>query len=113
LWILLLLLGDLADDWFTVGLLIVASLNNAFILGYPGLIMVYLGWTAGVLCFVGGAAISFYNNCLLGELHETGGKRHVRYRDLAGHIYGTNCTLHKLLFWHEISFGFWADNYKP
>ncbi|KAG0607311.1 hypothetical protein M758_8G018700 [Ceratodon purpureus] len=76
------------DEWYTLGIHIITSLNTAFILGYPGLIMVYLGWTAGVLCLVGGAAISFYNNCLLGELHETGGKRHIRYRDLAGHVYG-------------------------
>lgn len=86
----------MADEWYTLGFHFVAALNTAFILGYPGLIMVYLGWTVGVLCLVGGGAISFYNNCLLGELHATGGKRHVRYRDLAGHIYGT--TFHGLLF---------------
>jgi hypothetical protein len=31
---------------------------------------------------------SFYNNYLLATLHETGGKRHIRSRDLAGHILG-------------------------
>lgn len=72
-----------------MGFHIVAALNTAFILGYPALIMANLGWTAGVICVVAGGVISFYNNWLLGDLHVTGGKRHVRYRDLAGHIYGT------------------------
>lgn len=76
------------DEWYTVGFQTMAALNTAFILGYPALIMGNLGWTAGVICTVAAGVISFYNNCLLASLHETGGKRHVRYRDLAGHIYG-------------------------
>jgi hypothetical protein len=77
-----------ADSWWEVGFHFIAALNNAFILGYPALIMAYLGFATGSLCLIGGGVISFYNNCLLGSLHETGGKRHIRYRDLAGHIYG-------------------------
>jgi hypothetical protein len=79
-----------ADSWWEVGFHFIAALNNAFILGYPALIMAYLGFATGSLCLIGGGVISFYNNCLLGSLHETGGKRHIRYRDLAGHIYGTH-----------------------
>jgi hypothetical protein len=71
-----------------VGFHFIAALDNAFILGYPALIMAYLGWATGTICLIGGGIVSFYNNCLLGSLHETGGKRHIRYRDLAGHIYG-------------------------
>lgn len=82
------------DTWYEVGFHIIAALNTAFILGYPALIMGILGWIAGPICLVGGAVISFYNNYLLGGLHETGGKRHVRYRDLAGYIYGP--TMYKL-----------------
>ncbi|XLR07993.1 hypothetical protein S83_035931, partial [Arachis hypogaea] len=33
-------------------------------------------------------AISLYANALLAKLHEFGGTRHIRYRDLAGFIYG-------------------------
>jgi len=94
-------LRDLADEWYTVGFHIVAALNTAFILGYPALIMANLGWTAGVICIVAGGAISFYNNWLLGDLHETGGKRHVRYRDLAGHIYG-KFSFDNLVWVHSI-----------
>lgn len=77
-----------ADSWWEVGFHFIAALDNAFILGYPALIMAYLGWATGTICLIGGGIVSFYNNCLLGSLHETGGKRHIRYRDLAGHIYG-------------------------
>jgi hypothetical protein len=81
-----------ADSWWEVGFHFIAAVNNAFILGYPALIMAYLGWATGSLCLIGGGVVSFYNNCLLGSLHETGGKRHIRYRDLAGHIYGTSAA---------------------
>jgi hypothetical protein len=36
---------------------------------------------------------SFYNNYLLATLHETGGKRHIRSRDLAGYILGMPAML--------------------
>ncbi|KAM0860553.1 hypothetical protein ACQ4PT_046479 [Festuca glaucescens] len=44
--------------------------------------MVPLGWVGGTVGFLLAAAVSMYANTLLG------GKRHIRYRDLAGHIYG-------------------------
>lgn len=50
--------------------------------------MVPLGWIGGVVGFVIANAISLYASCLLAKLHEFGGKRHIRYRDLAGFIYG-------------------------
>uniref|UniRef100_A0A6V7QVK0 Amino acid transporter transmembrane domain-containing protein n=1 Tax=Ananas comosus var. bracteatus TaxID=296719 RepID=A0A6V7QVK0_ANACO len=50
--------------------------------------MVHLGWIAGTTGLLLAAAISLYANALLARLHEVGGKRHIRYRDLAGYIYG-------------------------
>jgi hypothetical protein len=50
--------------------------------------MVPLGWIGGTCGLLLAAAISMYANALLARLHEVGGKRHIRYRDLAGHIYG-------------------------
>lgn len=76
------------DAWWQVGFHLVASVNTAFILGYPALIMAYLGWEAGVILFIGGGLMSLYNNCLLGSLHEIGNIRHIRYRDLMGYVYG-------------------------
>lgn len=50
--------------------------------------MVPLGWIAGVVGLVAATAISLYANTLIAKLHEFGGKRHIRYRDLAGFVYG-------------------------
>ncbi|CAA6655082.1 unnamed protein product [Spirodela intermedia] len=50
--------------------------------------MVPLGWAGGTVGLILAAAISLYANTLIARLHEVGGKRHIRYRDLAGHIYG-------------------------
>jgi hypothetical protein len=50
--------------------------------------MVPLGWIGGVVGLILATAISLYANTLIAKLHEFGGKRHIRYRDLAGFIYG-------------------------
>ncbi|CAN1257198.1 Proline transporter 2 [Linum perenne] len=50
--------------------------------------MVPLGWIPGVVGLVFATAISLYANSLVAKLHQFGGKRHIRYRDLAGFIYG-------------------------
>lgn len=76
------------DSWLQAGFVLTTGLNSAYALGYSGTIMVSLGWIGGVVGLILAAAISLYANCLIAELHEIGGKRHIRYRDLAGHIYG-------------------------
>ncbi|XP_019245295.1 PREDICTED: proline transporter 1-like isoform X2 [Nicotiana attenuata] len=50
--------------------------------------MVPLGWIGGVVGLILSSAISLYASTLIAKLHEYGGKRHIRYRDLAGFIYG-------------------------
>ncbi|XP_076934744.1 proline transporter 1-like [Bidens hawaiensis] len=50
--------------------------------------MAPLGWVGGVVGLILATAISLYANALLAMIHEHGGKRHIRYRDLAGFIYG-------------------------
>ncbi|XP_020273599.1 probable proline transporter 2 isoform X2 [Asparagus officinalis] len=76
------------DPWYQVGFVLTTGINSAYVLGYSGSVMVPLGWVAGVVGLVLAAAISLYANTLVSHLHEIGGKRHIRYRDLAGHIYG-------------------------
>jgi hypothetical protein len=71
-----------------VGFVFTSGLNSAYVLGYSGSVMVPLGWVDGTVGFLLAAAVSMYANTLLGRLHLLGGKRHIRYRDLAGHIYG-------------------------
>ncbi|XP_061356710.1 proline transporter 1-like [Gastrolobium bilobum] len=50
--------------------------------------MVPLGWIGGVVGLILATVISLYANALVAKLHEFGGTRHIRYRDLAGYIYG-------------------------
>ncbi|XP_009587508.1 proline transporter 2-like isoform X2 [Nicotiana tomentosiformis] len=50
--------------------------------------MVPLGWVGGVVGLILSSAISLYASTLIVKLHEYRGKRHIRYRDLAGFIYG-------------------------
>jgi hypothetical protein len=64
------------------------TMQNTFALGYSGVIIVPLGWIDSTAGLVLSPLISLYANHLLAGLHETGSKRHIRYRDLAGHIYG-------------------------
>lgn len=76
------------DPWYQAGFVLTTGVNSAYVLGYSGSIMVPLGWIGGVCGLILAAAISMYANDLLARLHEVGGQRHIRYRDLAGHIYG-------------------------
>ncbi|KAJ0262387.1 Proline transporter 2 [Hirschfeldia incana] len=75
------------DSWFQVAFVLTTGINNAYVLGYSGTVMVPLGWV-GVIGLILASAISLYANILVAKLHEFGGKRHIRYRDLAGFLYG-------------------------
>ncbi|KAG9130788.1 hypothetical protein Leryth_020013 [Lithospermum erythrorhizon] len=76
------------DSWLQVGFVLTTGINSAYVLGYSGTVMVPLGWVGGVVGLILATAISLYANVLVAKLHEFGGKRHIRYRDLAGFIYG-------------------------
>ncbi|XP_075108310.1 proline transporter 2 isoform X1 [Nicotiana tabacum] len=76
------------DSFIQVGVLMCTGLNSAYALGYAGAIMVPLGWIGGVIGLMLATVISLYANALIAKIHEYGGKRHIRYRDLAGFIYG-------------------------
>ncbi|XP_048570275.1 probable proline transporter 2 isoform X2 [Triticum urartu] len=76
------------DPWYQVAFVLTTGVNSAYVLGYSGSLMVPLGWVGGSVGLLLAAAVSMYANSLLGRLHLLGGKRHIRYRDLAGHIYG-------------------------
>ncbi|KAJ4979790.1 hypothetical protein NE237_010570 [Protea cynaroides] len=76
------------DSWFQAAFVLTTGVNSAYVLGYSGTVMVPLGWIGGVVGLVAAAAISLHANALLAKIHELDGKRHIRYRDLAAHIYG-------------------------
>ncbi|KAH7542049.1 hypothetical protein FEM48_Zijuj02G0032200 [Ziziphus jujuba var. spinosa] len=53
----------------------------------------FLGWTAGILCLVIGALVTFYSYNLISlvlEHHAELGHRHLRFRDMANDILGPN-----------------------
>ncbi|MED6181750.1 Proline transporter 1 [Stylosanthes scabra] len=77
-----------SDSWFQVGFVLTTGINSAYVLGYSGTVMVPLGWVGGVVGLILATLISLYANALVAILHEYGGRRHIRYRDLAGFIYG-------------------------
>ena len=78
------------DSWLQAGFVLTTGINSAYVLGYSGAIMLPLGWIPGVLGLLAATGISLYANSLVANLHEHGGRRHIRYRDLAGYIYGFN-----------------------
>ncbi|KAI3721140.1 hypothetical protein L2E82_32144 [Cichorium intybus] len=77
-----------SDSWFQAGFVLTTGINSAYVLGYSGAVMVPLGWAGGVTGLILATFISLYANTLVAKLHEYGGKRHIRYRDLAGFVYG-------------------------
>lgn len=77
-----------SDSWYQVAFILTTGVLSAYVLGYPGTVMVPLGWIAGVIGLILATLVSLYANMLVARLHEFGGKRHIRYRDLAGFIYG-------------------------
>lgn len=64
------------------------ELTVLLVLGYSGTVMVPLGWIGGVIGLILAALVSLYVNALVANIHELGGARHIRYRDLAGYVYG-------------------------
>lgn len=83
-----MLVWHFVDSWLQVGFILTTGINSAYVLGYSGAVMVPLGWIGGVVGLIAATAISLYANALIAKLHEYGGKRHIRYRDLAGFVYG-------------------------
>ncbi|XP_020571226.1 probable proline transporter 2 [Phalaenopsis equestris] len=76
------------DPWYQGGFVLTTGINSSYVLGYSASVMIPLGWIGGVVGLLLAAAISFNANILVARLHNVGGKRQIRYRDLAGHIYG-------------------------
>lgn len=65
-----------------------AALDNAFILAYPFFIFFFTGWAWGSALIVVFGIISYYISFCLAGLHEYGGKRNIRLRDLTSAILG-------------------------
>ncbi|XP_021899130.1 GABA transporter 1-like [Carica papaya] len=77
-------------SWMHCGYHLTTSIVAPPLLSLP-FAFTFLGWTAGVLSLVVGAAVTFYSYNLLSlvlEHHAQLGHRHLRFRDMATHILG-------------------------
>jgi hypothetical protein len=54
----------------------------------------HLGWPAGIIFLGLAGLVTWYTSLLLSSLDRHDGKRHVRYCDLAGSIYGAQSQKH-------------------
>ncbi|KAK9280079.1 hypothetical protein L1049_013764 [Liquidambar formosana] len=75
-------------SWMHCGYHLTTSIVAPALLSLP-YAFALLGWAAGVLCLVIGAAVSFYSYNLLSlvlEHHAELGRRHLRFRDMAHDI---------------------------
>lgn len=66
--------------------------------------MIPLGWYTGVIGLIIATIVSLNANILVAKLHEYGDRRHIRYRDLAGFIYGKDKTTPSKKFSHSLLF---------
>lgn len=77
-------------SWIHCGYHLSTSIVAPALLSLP-FAFAWLGWTAGILCLVIGALVTFYSYNLLSlvlEHHAQLGHRHLRFRDMANHILG-------------------------
>ncbi len=46
------------------------------------------GWAPGIIALLLGFGVTFWTSRIIASFHEYGGKRHIRYRDLASTVLG-------------------------
>ncbi len=64
-----------------------AAVASVPTLGLPFAVSL-LGWAGGLIALVAGGLVTLFTSLLIAGLLEFGGKRHIRYRDLAQAIFG-------------------------
>eukprot|EP01018_Ginkgo_biloba_P015608 Gb_34701 [translate_table: standard] len=76
--------------WLHAGYHLTASIVAPQLLSLP-FAFASLGWAAGIICLIAGAAVTFYSYNLLSlvlDHHEQEGTRHLRFKDVANDIMG-------------------------
>lgn len=69
-----------------------AAVASVPTLGLPYAVSL-LGWPGGLISLVAGGCVTLFTSLLIAGLLEFGGKRHIRYRDLAQAIFGAPSPL--------------------
>jgi amino acid permease len=78
-------------NWLHAGYHLTTSIVSPALLSFP-FAFTTLGWFAGILCLIVGAAVTFYSYNLISvvlEHRELEGNRHLRFRDMATDILGS------------------------
>ncbi|KNA16984.1 hypothetical protein SOVF_084580 isoform B [Spinacia oleracea] len=76
------------DSWQQVSLLMVTTFNSGWIMSFPNVMLVPLGWAWGIIVLVLIGFMSAYGNWLLAGFHFIQGERFIRYRDIMGFLFG-------------------------
>ena len=79
-----------AGNWYHAGYHLTTSIAAPALLSLP-FAFAALGWFAGIVCLIVGAAVTFYSYNLISlvlERLESKGNRHLRFRDMAKDILG-------------------------
>ncbi|GAX74340.1 hypothetical protein CEUSTIGMA_g1789.t1 [Chlamydomonas eustigma] len=85
------LMAEGKGEWYHAWYHLVCIIAGAGTLAYPGS-FAYLGWIAGILCWVTGIVFAYYTSYIIAEvvheLSEREGRRIVRYRDVCRRVWG-------------------------
>ncbi|KAF6250431.1 lysine histidine transporter-like 5-like protein [Scenedesmus sp. NREL 46B-D3] len=82
-----------AGDWYHAGYHLATTIATPAAYAPLPWAFAMLTWPGGIVAFVIGVVVTWYNSLLLASLHEYGGVRHTRYKDLAGAILGEKAAL--------------------
>eukprot|EP00878_Enallax_costatus_P026828 GHUV01028830.1.p1 GENE.GHUV01028830.1~~GHUV01028830.1.p1 ORF type:complete len:173 (+),score=28.18 GHUV01028830.1:586-1104(+) len=75
-------------DWYHAGYHLATTIATPAAYAPLPWAFAMLTWPGGIIAFVIGVAVTWYNSFLLASLHEYGGVRQTRYKDLSGAILG-------------------------
>lgn len=64
-----------------------AAVASVPTLGLPFAVSL-LGWAGGLIALIAGGIVTMFTSFLISSMLEFGGKRHIRFRDLAVAVFG-------------------------
>ncbi|BDA51000.1 GABA transporter 1 [Coccomyxa sp. Obi] len=74
-------------EWYHIGYHMTAAVASVPTLGLPFAVSL-LGWGGGLVALIAGGAVTMFTSFLVSSMLEYGGKRHIRFRDLAVAVFG-------------------------
>ncbi|KAK9902210.1 hypothetical protein WJX75_007822 [Coccomyxa subellipsoidea] len=74
-------------EWYHIGYHMTAAVASVPTLGLPFAVSL-LGWAGGLIALIAGGIVTMFTSFLISSMLEYGGKRHIRFRDLAVAVFG-------------------------